>query len=388
MSDFIPLSIPSIGGNEWKYIKECLDTGWVSSVGPFVNRFEDEFAQYTGARHAVATVNGTAALHVALGIAGVTPGDEVMVPTITFIAPINAVRYCQAEPVFMDCDEYFNIDVENVRSFLENETVMRNGSCWNKSTNRRIGAVVPVHVFGNAVRMEELMTLCEEHSIPVVEDATESLGTRYNSGRYAGRHAGTIGRIGCFSFNGNKIITTGGGGMIVTEDESIARKAKYLTTQAKDDELHFIHGEVGYNYRLTNIQAAMGVAQLERMPGFLETKKRNYNAYKSALDGVPGLHVAEAPPYADNNLWMYALQIDAGVYGKDVDETIDYLSSHRMQARPVWHPNHMQKPYASNQAWRIENAGRMQRTAVNIPCSVDLTLDDVDRVVDVILGKR
>ena len=225
MSELIPLSVPSIKGNEWKYVKECLDTEWVSSAGKYVDLFEQKIAEYTGAKFAVATVNGTAALHVSLIIAGVKAGDEVIVPSLTFIAPINAVKYANANPIFMDSDKYYNIDSEKTIEFIKNETSFKNGFTYNKKTKKRISAIIPVHILGNAVWLDELVPFCKERNIKIIEDSTESLGTRYTEGNYSGKHTGTIGDFGTVSFNGNKIITTGGGGMILTDNEEYARKA-------------------------------------------------------------------------------------------------------------------------------------------------------------------
>lgn len=377
----IPLSIPEISGNEWKYVKECLDTGWVSSAGKFVDRFEEEIRTFTGAKHAIACVNGTAALHISLLIAGVRPGDEVIVSTVTFIAPINAVRYVGAEPIFFDCDEFYNLDVQKVGEFLETNTFVKDGHTFNKTTDRRIAAIIPVHVFGNAVRMEELIEIASRYHIKIIEDATESLGTVYTEGKFAGRHAGTIGDLGCLSFNGNKIITTGGGGMILTNNDEYARKAQYLTTQAKDDPVRYIHHEVGYNYRLTNIQAAVGVAQLEQLPEFLEIKKKNYELYFQALKEIKGLQLAPAPKYADNNHWLYALQINHAEYGKDKEEVLKLLDENGIQARPLWYLNHLQKPYRHCQSYRIEKALKLQETTINIPSSVNLTQEQIEKVI-------
>jgi perosamine synthetase len=381
-SEAIPLSVPVVAGNEWSYVKECLDTGWVSSAGKYVERFEQDIARYTGAQHAVACVNGTAALHIALELAGVLPGDEVLVPTVTFIATVNAVRYARAEPVFLDCDEFYNLDVEKLRQFLVEETYAQNGQTHNQRTRRRIAAVLPVHVFGNAARFEELLALCQARNLCVVEDAAESLGTFYSAGRLAGKHTGTLGRLGCLSFNGNKIITTGGGGMILTDDEVLAGRAKYLTTTAKRDAVRFVHDDVGYNYRLTNLQAAMGVAQLEQLPSRLEIKKRNYQAYQRALDSVPGLHLAATPPYAANNHWMYALQINAALYGADRETVMARLAQERIQTRPLWFLNHRQRPYRECQHYRIEQAERLWEITLNLPCSTDLTAGQIQRAVD------
>lgn len=378
----IPLSVPSIRGNEWKYVKECLDTEWVSTAGSYVERFEAEVARFTGARYAVACVNGTASLHIALILAGVQAGDKVIVPTVTFIAPINAVRYVNADPIFMDCDGYYDLDEGKTIDFLRRETVFRQGSTYNRGTGRRISAIIPVHVFGNAVRLEALSEECAGRGIRVVEDATESLGTIYSAGGLKGRHAGTVGHIGCLSFNGNKIITTGGGGMILTDIEAYAEKARYLTTQAKDDEIRYVHNEVGFNYRLTNLQAAVGVAQLQQLHGFLEAKTRNYLAYKNEIDQIPGLRLADAPSYARNNHWMYCLQIDPDSYGRGREELMRHLADHHIQTRPVWRLNHLQVPYARCQHYRIELAPELYAITLNIPCSVNLSENQMREVVD------
>ncbi len=386
-SDFIPLSVPHFAGNEWKYVKECLDTEWVSTAGGFVEKFEAEICRFTQARYAVACVSGTAALHVALRVAGVQPDDEVIVPTLTFIAPVNAVRYLNAEPVFMDCDRYYNIDVEKCADFIRQRTVFKEGVTYNKTSSRRISAIIPVHVFGNAARLDELVSLCRERKIKVVEDATESLGTVYSSGAFRGWFTGTIGDMGCFSFNGNKIITTGGGGMIVTHNGRYADEARYLTTQAKDDEVYYVHHQVGYNYRLTNMQAALGVAQLEQLPRYLEIKKNNYLLFKSRIKNIPGLKLAGAPVYARNNHWMYALQVDAERYGCSAKELMYRLAQHRIQSRPVWRLNHLQRPYRDAQCYKMENAPLLHAITLNIPCSVNLQESDIDRVTRVLQGE-
>jgi aminotransferase in exopolysaccharide biosynthesis len=375
-NSFIPLSVPVIQGNEWAYVKECLDTGWVSSAGKFVDRFEQETSQFTGAKYAVACATGTAALHVALRIAGVTTGDEVIVPTVTFIASINSVRYVDAHPVFMDCDEHYNLDTEKTRDFIHQETVFKNGHTYNRQTNRRITAVMPVHVFGNAVWLDELLPLCRERNIKVIEDAAESIGTKYTTGQFKGRHTGTVGDIGCLSFNGNKIITTGGGGMILTDHREYADRAKYLTTQAKDDEVRFVHNDVGYNYRLTNVQAAIGVAQLE-----------HYSAYRGGIDAIPGLHLAEGPDYAANNHWMYALQIDSAQYGLDREQLMAKMGRNNIQTRPLWQLNHRQRPYANCQHYQIDRANHLLDVTLNLPCSVGLTPPQIQRVIEVLRQK-
>lgn len=380
MSDIIPLSVPCIRGNEWAYIKECLDTGWVSTSGQHVDMFEKKVCEYAGIDYAVATMNGTAALHLALKVVGVVPDDEVIVPTLTFIAPVNVVRYVGAYPIFMDCDRFYNIDVDKVIQFINEQTVFKTGHSYNRITDRRISAILPVHIFGNAVDLEKLIPVCRERNIKIVEDATESLGTFYIQGRYSGKYTGTVGDIGCYSFNGNKIITTGSGGMLVTGNADYADKAKYLSTQAKDDAIRYIHNEIGYNFRLSNIQAAMGLAQLEQLPEYIKIKRENYQKYKTGIDNIPGLHLAETPAYAESNYWFYALQIDKDAYGKGREELMGHLANNDIQTRPLWHLNHQQMPFANCQSYRISNAIELLANTLNIPCSVSLSDHEIKSV--------
>lgn len=380
----IPLSIPEISGREWEYIKDCLDSGWVSSKGGFVGIFENKIAEYVKIKHAIACINGTAALHVALRLVGVKTDDEVIVPTVTFIAPVNVISYLNAHPVFMDCDVFYNIDVEKTIRFLEKETIFVDGYSRNKKTGRRVSAIIPVHVFGNAVNLEKLIPICQERNIKIVEDATESLGTYYKKGHLRNKYTGTVGDIGCYSFNGNKIITTGGGGMMVTDNTEYAEKAKYLTTQAKDDSVRYIHNEIGYNFRLTNIQAAMGVAQLEKLPEYITVKEKNYQIYKDGIDEIRGLHLAETPDYAMSNYWFYCLQIDKKKYGKDREQLMAYMSDNKIQTRPIWYLNHLQKVYQNYLSYKIERAFQVLEETLNIPCSVNLKKDDISYVLDIL----
>ena len=387
MSEIIALHPPSISGNEWQYIKECLDTEWVSSAGKYVDLFEQKIAEYTGSKFAVACVNGTAALHVSLIIAGVQPDDEVIVPTLTFISPINVVSYCNAHPVFMDADDYYNIDPEKTIEFIKQETIFRDGFTYNKKTGRRISAIIPVHIYGNACDLEKLVVICKQRNIKIIEDATESLGTHYTNGNFEKKYTGTIGDIGCYSFNGNKIITTGGGGMIVTDNKEYAEKARYLTTQAKDDPVRYIHNEIGYNYRMTNIQAAMGVAQLEKLPEYIKIKKKNYEFYKKEIDKIPGLYLSDVPENANNNHWIYTLQINKPKYGKDREKLMGYLHDNKIQSRPVWELNHRQKPYINYQAYKIEKANELIEKTLCIPCSVNLNKKQIKKIVNILYEK-
>jgi perosamine synthetase len=382
MSKLIPLSVPSIKGNEWKYVKECLDTEWVSSAGRYVNLFEEKIVEYTGAKYAVATVNGTAALHIALIIAGVKADDEIIVPSLTFIAPINAIKYVNANPIFIDSDEFYNIDSEKTIEFIRNETFFKDDFTFNKKTGKRISVIIPVHIFGNAVWLDELVPLCRERNIRIIEDSTESLGTRYTKGNFSGKHTGTIGDFGTISFNGNKIITTGGGGMILTDNIVYANKAKYLTTQAKDDEVRYIHNEVGYNYRMINVLAAIGVAQLERLDEYIEIKKENYLTYKDAIKNINGLTLANVPDYANSNYWMYGLQLEERIYPFDKEGLMEKLSCNKIQSRPIWYPNHLQKPFVDCQNYKIENTLMLVKKTLNIPCSVNIIKDEIDFVIE------
>ncbi len=375
----IPLSEPQLKGNELKYLQECVESGWVSSVGKFVDRFEAAVASFTGSKYAVALSSGTAALHVALLASGIKPGDEVLVPTLTFIAPVNVVAYCGAHPVFMDCDKALNIDVDKVGQFLEQECVLKPDGTYRKKTGRRVHAILPVHVFGNPASIRPLVRLAQEYRLKLVEDATESLGSYFNE-----KHTGTFGLAGCFSFNGNKIVTSGGGGMLVTDDEAFAKKVRHLSTQAKEDALYYSHDQIGYNYRLTNLQAAVGLAQMEQLPSILESKQRQYDLYLEELPEIPGLRLITPPLGTRPNHWFHTIVVDPVVYKSTRDELLKKLIAHEIQARPVWKLNHKQKPYLSNESFWIDKAVTLQAQAINLPCSLALTEAQIKRVIDVL----
>lgn len=379
-ADFIPLCIPELRGNEWTYIKECLDTAWVSSVGSYVDRFEAGLAQYVGAKHAVAVVNGTSALHIALLVSGVHPEDEVLVSTMTFIAPVNAIRYAGAWPVFIDSDpQTWQMDPQQVLDFLGKECESRDDALWNRHTGRRVKAIMPVHILGHSVDMDPIIEAARRYDLVVIEDATESLGARYKE-----RMTGCIGDIACFSFNGNKIITTGGGGMIVTECQEWADKARYLTTQAKDDRMEFIHNEIGYNYRLTNVQAAMGVAQLEQLESYIAAKRRIAEAYDAAFQGLPGLTLMPNASWAYSIKWMYTMLVDEAAYGMDSRALLHKLHEARIETRPLWQPAHLSPAHQSAFAMPCPVAERLKREAISLPCSVGLTEAHQQRVIDVV----
>jgi perosamine synthetase len=380
----IPLSVPEIRGNEWKYIKECLDGNWVSSAGPFVARFERMVADCVGTRYAVATVNGTAALHIALLIAGIAPDDEVLVSTLTFIAPANAVRYVGAWPVFIDAEPaYWQMDPEKVRDFLEKECRWANGELRNKTSGRRVKAILPVHILGHPCDMDAIVEAARKFDLVVIEDATESLGAKYHE-----RAVGHLGDIACFSFNGNKIITTGGGGMIVTDNPAWASKSKYLTTQAKDDSVEYVHKEIGYNYRLTNIQAAMGCAQMELLDDFLSAKRRIATVYAEALNGLPGITPMREASWARSTFWLFTVLVDKAEYGEDSRALMRRLGQNGIQARPLWQPLHRSPVYEAMEACQDGTADKLNCRALSLPSSVGLNETEIGTVIQAIRRKN
>lgn len=363
----IPLSVPYLNGNEWKYIKDCLDANWVSSVGKYVDEFETKLAEYVGTKYGVATVNGTAAIHTALKVLGVGPGDKVLVPSLTFIASVNPIFYCQAEPVFIDSeDKTFNIDPEKM--IVKIKKMVQKGE--------KPLAVIVVHLFGHPVDMDPIIEVCKKYNIYIIEDATEALGSRYK-----GQMVGSIGDIGCFSFNGNKLITTGGGGMLVTDNKKWAEKAKYLTTQAKDDPVQFIHNEIGYNYRLTNIQAAMGVAQLEQIDEFIIKKRSIAAKYTKALIDIPGIRVNPEEDWAYNTFWLYSILVDENEFGMDSRTLYKRLNSIGIMARPFFKPIHHMPMYQQYES-EITVADELWKQGINLPCSVGITDKEIDYVID------
>ena len=386
MSDkYIPLSVPNLKGNELKYVTHAVETEWVSTGGPYINEFEEKIAEYARCKGAVSCQNGTAGLHTALIVCGVTKDDEVIVPTLTFIAAVNPVRYVGAEPIFMDCDDSLTIDIDKLRAFCEKECVFENNKLINKTTKKHIKAILVVHVFGNIADMSSIMDIAHTFNLKVIEDATEAIGTYYVSGKYKGKHAGTIGDIGIYSFNGNKIMTTGGGGMIVSDNEDLLSRAKHLTTQAKSDELYYTHDEIGFNYRMTNLQAALGLAQLEQLEDFIITKKRNYDYYKKELNDVDGLRILDFKEDIRPNYWFYGLYIEDS-FKLNRDELISYLASNKIQTRPIWGLINEQKPYLDFQVYQINKAKDYLNHIINIPCSSNLSIEDVTMVINCLKG--
>ena len=380
MSGFIPLSVPNLKGNELKYVSDAINTEWVSTGGSYINEFENNIAKYLKVDGAVACQSGTAAIHLSLIQSGITSEDEVIVPTLTFIAAVNPIKYCNAHPIFMDCDDSLTLDVDKLEQFCNEECNFFDGILINNKTNRRIKAIIVVHIFGNLANMEKLMNIAKKYNLTVIEDATEALGSYYKEGIYKGHFAGTIGDFGCYSFNGNKIITTGGGGMIVANNKNDLEKIKYLSTQAKDDILYYSHNEVGYNYRMTNVQAALGVAQLEKLEEFIETKKENYNLYRKLFNNIDGIKILDFNDKIRPNYWFYSLLLEDDKFNRN--QLIKKLGEEKIQARPIWGLIHEQKPYEFGECYKIKKAKYYHDKIINIPCSTNLTKEEVIRTVE------
>jgi dTDP-4-amino-4,6-dideoxygalactose transaminase len=379
MSDLpIPLSVPNLSGNERRYLEQCLETTFVSSVGPFVTRFEEAFVRSVDTRHAVACVSGTAALHVGLQVAGIQSGDEVFVSDFTFVATVNPLTYLGARPFLVDADAAtWNMDPVLVCEEL-NRRAARG--------LRQPKAVLVAHVLGLPADIAPIRSACDRHGVLLIEDAAEALGAGYLTGPLAGRQVGTIGIVGCFSFNGNKIITTGGGGMIATSDEGLATRAKHLTTQARLPGPEYLHDEIGYNYRLTNLAAALGVAQLERLPAFIERKQQIAARYDAAFGRLPGMTIPPRPAWALPTLWLYSVLIDPATTGIDRKWMLEQLAAKGIQTRPVWAPAHVMPFY--REAPRLGGAvgDRLFAQGLSLPCSTGLTDADQDRVIDAVLS--
>ena len=386
MSQFIPLSVPNFGAREAALAGEAITSGWVSTSGGKVTEFEQALADYVHMPRAVACNAGSSALHLAAMAAGITRGDEVIVPTLTFIAAVNPLtRYMGAEPIFIGCDDSLCIDPDAVETFCAGHCELRGGKLYNKTTGAHVKALEVVHVFGNLGDMERLTEIAQKYHLILIEDATEALGTRFTAGKFAGKFAGTVGDIGCYSFNGNKIITTGAGGAVVSNHPDWAEHAKHLSTQAKTDLLQFLHDEVGYNYRITNVQACLGIAQLERLEAFIAHKKALYDHYVEKLDGVKGLRIL---PFREDctrsNHWFFSLYVKDSAL--DRDEIIEKLQAQGIQTRPVWALIHEQADYPRNEAYALDKALDYRKYIVNLPCSTNLSMEDCDRVIDAVLA--
>ncbi len=364
--EFTPLSVPVFAGNEKKYLEECIDTTFVSSVGKFVDRFEEEIARYTGAKKAVVCVSGTNALHMSLMLSGVVRDDEVLTQALTFIATCNALSYIGAHPVFIDVDRStMGLSPDAVKQWLVKNAEIRNGECFNKNTGRKVKACVPMHTFGHPVRIDELAAVCEEYHIELVEDAAESIGSRYK-----GKHTGTFGKVGAISFNGNKTITTGGGGMMLFNDEELAAYAKHITTQAKiPHRWEFRHDHIGYNYRMPNINAALGCAQLENLDKYIASKRETSSAYAEFFKNIEDIEFFVEPENSFSNYWLNVVIL------KDKDAQVDFLqqtNDNGVMTRPIWELMNRLPMFEDCENDGLKNTIWFADRVVNIPSSVKL----------------
>ena len=371
----IPLSLPHLNGNEWKYVKDCLDTGWVSSAGAYVTQFENTVAEFAGAKYGVACVNGTAGLHLTMHMHDVKLGDHLLVPNITFIASANAASYTYANPIFVDVDpETWQLDLDLLEEFLATKTEQRKGLTYLKTTDKPIKAIMPVHVLGNMCDMPRMVEICDKYNIIIIEDASESLGSYYK-----GKHSGGFGKMGVFSFNGNKIITTGGGGVIVTNDEALAKRAKHLTTQAKANPNTYYHDEIGFNYRLVNILAAVGVAQMEQLPEFILKKKAMDAYYRQNLAGVGDIRFQKVEDEVDPNCWLFTFSSEKQA------EILKKLQAEKVIARPFWMPMN-QLPMFTENIYVSNNdySRKVHADSLSIPSSVNLEEGQMNEVIRII----
>lgn len=382
MGQFIPLSIPNFCGNEMKYVGEALSQGWVSTGGAYITELEGKLGEFLNVDNVAACQSGTAALHLSLIECGVLPGEIVIVPTLTFIAAVNPVRYLLAEPVFMDCDESLCMDPVKLGKFCREECDFEGGILRHRETQKRVRAIVVVHVFGNLSDMEAIMDIAGQYNLKVVEDATEALGSYVTEGRFQGKFAGTIGDFGAYSFNGNKIITTGGGGAVTAKEAAKVEHMKYLSTQSKDDPLYYIHNEVGYNYRMTNLQAALGVAQMEELPEFIERKHHNYSLYKNLFAGFGYGRLLPFREGTNSNQWFYSLEIDRDRIKCSMQDIITALQDKGIQTRAIWGLIHEQVPYRGALAYQLEKAVYYSFRILNLPCSTQITEEEIHYVVE------
>ena len=384
MGRFIPLSIPNFEGNERKYVDDAIDQGWVSTGGAYITELEKKLAAFLHTDNVCACQSGTSALHLSLVEAGVIPGDIVLVPPVTFIAAVNPVKYQFAEPVFIGCDDSLCMDPVKLRRFCEEKCELIDGTLMHNG--KVIRALVVVHVFGNMADMEGIMDVAEKYNIKVIEDATEALGTRYTEGKYAGKYAGTIGHFGAYSFNGNKIITTGGGGAVTANKSEVVDHIRYLSTQAKNDPHYYIHNEVGYNYRMTNIQAALGVAQMEELEEFIERKHRNYDLYKDLFSDFELGTLLSYRSGTYSNQWFYSLLIDRTKVTATMREIITRLQGDGVETRAIWGLINEQLPYVKEECFELEKGPYYAARILNIPSSTQLTEDDIKYAAEKVIA--
>lgn len=380
----IPLSIPSISNKEFDLVKKTISKNWISTFGDYKNKFDNSLCKITKSKYSISVSSGTAALHLALRVLGVKEGHEVVVPSLTFIASVNVIKYLNSNPIFMDVDENHNLDISKTIYFLKKNTFTINKKTFNKKTRKRISVVIITHMWGNALDFSKLASLCKKKNIFIVEDAAEALGTYYCKGVYKNKHVGTIADIGCLSFNGNKIITTGSGGALLVNKESYKKKILYLAEQAKDNAIQYIHNDIGYNYRLPNLNAAFGCAQLDKLRYFISKRKKNYIFYKSFINKIPGLKVLAPKNYSRSNHWMNILVIDKKIIKKTPLHFHKKLLDKKIQTRLIWKPNHLQKMYNLNERFKISLSEKLYNSCLCIPSSSNLKISDLKKICKVI----
>lgn len=384
MNKFIPLSIPNFEGNERKYVDDALEQGWVSTGGAYISKLEKQMADFLNTENVAACQSGTSALHLSLVEAGVKPGDVVIVPPLTFIAAVNPVKYQFATPVFMDCDDSFCMDPIKLNEFCETECQFEDGVLT--FNGQAVKAIVVVHVFGNMADMVSIMEIAEKYNLKVIEDATEALGTYYTEGTLKGRYAGTIGDFGAYSFNGNKIITTGGGGAVTANKNEVVDHIRYLSTQAKNDVHYYIHNEVGYNYRMTNLQAALGVAQMEELPEFIKRKQENFDLYCKLFEKFELGKMIGFRPGTSSNKWFYSLEINRDKVKASMREIITALEEKGIQTRAIWGLINEQVPYIKEYTYKLEKAPYYAERILNLPSSTQITREEIEYVVEQVKG--
>jgi perosamine synthetase len=378
----IPLSEPFFFGNEKKELIKCLEKKWISASGFQVKIFENKIKKLIKAKHVLGIINGTASLQLAIKILKPKENDEILVPSITFIATVNSILYNNCKPVFIDCDRSLLIDIKKVKNFIEQETYYRNGNSYNKKTKKRVLSIIVVHVFGNLVNLnKEFVKFCNSRNINIIEDAAESLGSKYLNSK---KQPSTVGDIGCLSFNGNKILTSGGGGMLVFKKKDHYNYGKYLSNQSKNDTINFIHNEVGYNFRLSNLHAAIGNAQLKYFKKILQKKRSIHNFYSNEIDRMKGIKILKESKYCKSNYWLNVIEINKNYFKINKDKLIKKFLQNKIEVRSLWYPNHLQKHLKKYQKYKVDNSERMFNSCICLPSSYSLTNEQQNKVIEIL----
>ena len=380
----INLHEPVFDNLDFDNLKKCFASGWVSSGGKFVTKFENLLKKKISTQNLTSIINCTSALQISIKLAGIKFDDEVIVPTVTFVSTVNAILYNNANPIFMDIDKFFNLDHEKTIDFIRNHTFYKNGNTYNLKSKKKISALIIVHTFGNAANIDDLVKLCRRRNIKIIEDAAESLGTKYIKGPLKSKFTSTIGNFGCLSFNGNKIITSGGGGAIVGKDKNAILRARHLINQAKIDEINFIHDDVGYNMRLSNLHASIGYSQLKKLDNYIFLKKKIHKKYLKLIKNIKGLSLLEKPDYCNSNYWLNVLEIDPKLYKLSKKKLIKKFIDNEIFVRSVWLPNHLQKPFKKYQSYKITNAYEKVKNSICLPSSVNVSDKLINKIFDIL----